>query len=247
VKELKLIVAAIVALALLAIPGTAMAKSRDRDHDRLPDRWEHKHHLSTKAKNARRDPDGDGLRNLGEFRSKTNPRDADSDNDGLDDGDENQTANDPNDRDTDDDGVEDGDEVAGTITAWDPATGALTITSGGGEVSGVVTDATEIECEDEDEDDDTVVAAHDDGDNSNSGPGSGDDDSDDGDREDNSGPGSTSSGPGADGSDDGDDEGDDEDEDDACSAADLAVGTRVHEAELEIGSPNTWDEIEILR
>jgi hypothetical protein len=245
VKELKLIVAAIVALALLAIPGTAMAKSRDRDHDRLPDRWEHKHHLSTKAKNARRDPDGDGLRNLGEFRSKTNPRDADSDNDGLDDGDENRTANDPNDRDTDDDGVEDGDEVAGTITAWDPATGALTITSGGGEVSGVVTDATEIECEDED--DDTVVAAHDDGDNSNSGPGSGDDDSDDGDREDNSGPGSTSSGPGADGSDDGDDEGDDEDEDDACSAADLAVGTRVHEAELEIGSPNTWDEIEILR
>src|SRR3954454_24552524 len=107
---------------MLAIPGAALAKSRDRDHDRMPDKWERAHHLSTKSKNAKRDPDHDGLSNIGEFRSRTRPHDADTDNDGIEDGDEDRdhdrvdNANEvrehtsPRDRDSDNDGVKDGRE-----------------------------------------------------------------------------------------------------------------------------------------
>src|SRR3954451_6827203 len=90
---------------MLAVPGAALAKKRDRDHDKMPDRWERAHHLSTHKKNAKRDPDRDGLSNIGEFRSRMKPHDADSDNDGI----------------------KDGDENGGTITAFDPQTGELTI------------------------------------------------------------------------------------------------------------------------
>jgi hypothetical protein len=122
VKKLKLLVSAAVAVAMLALPGAALAKSRDRDHDKLPDRWEHAHHLSTSKKNAKADPDKDGLSNLGELRSHCDPRDADSDNDGTEDGDEDRdgdhvdNANEvrehtsPTDRDTDNDGRGDGRE-----------------------------------------------------------------------------------------------------------------------------------------
>ena len=109
-------------LALLTLGASAQAKPRDRDGDRLPDRWEQRHELSTKAKSASRDNDKDGLTNLGEFRSKTDPRDADSDGDGVEDGDEDRDRDDvdnaaemdagthPAKRDSDDDGVDDGDE-----------------------------------------------------------------------------------------------------------------------------------------
>jgi hypothetical protein len=122
VTKLKLLVSAVVTFAMLALPGAALAKKRDRDHDRMPDRWERAHHLSTKKKNAKRDPDRDGLSNLGEFRSKTRPHDADSDNDGVEDGDEDRdrdrvdNGNEmrehtrPRDRDSDDDGRRDGRE-----------------------------------------------------------------------------------------------------------------------------------------
>ena len=85
-RKLHYLVAALVAIAMLAVP--AVASARDRDHDRLPDKWERKHHLSTKHKSARKDPDRDGLINLDEFRLHTDPRDADTDNDGVEDGDE---------------------------------------------------------------------------------------------------------------------------------------------------------------
>jgi len=237
VSKLKLIVTGAVAAAMLALPGAALAKSRDRDHDKMPDRWERAHHLSTHKKNAKGDPDRDGLNNLGEFRAHSNPHDADTDNDGLDDGDEHATANDPTDRDTDNDGVEDGDEQSGTIAGFDQATGVLTITvPGRGDVSGVVNDATEIKCETEGEqedanddrgDDSRVVASRD-------GSGSGDGD--------NSGPGSNSSGPGdGDRGDEGDDEGN-------CTTADLTPGTPVHEAELDTSSdPATFREVELLK
>src|SRR3954449_5106310 len=87
-KIVKYALLAVVAAALLALPGLAQAKSRDRDHDRLPDRWEKRHHLSTHKKSAKGDPDRDSLSNLAEFRSRTDPRDADSDNDGKADDDE---------------------------------------------------------------------------------------------------------------------------------------------------------------
>jgi len=118
-----LLLVALGALAILALPGIAAAK--DRNHDRIPDRWEKRHRLSTKVNQANRDQDGDHLRNGGEFKAGDNPRDRDSDNDG----------------------VMDGDENAGTIASYDADTGKLTISLFNGEtVSGLVTDETRIQC-----------------------------------------------------------------------------------------------------
>jgi hypothetical protein len=141
------------ALAMLALPGIAAAK--DGNHDRIPDRWETRHHLSLNVNQAGRDQDRDHLRNRAEFLVDDNPRD----------------------RDSDDDGVMDGDENAGTITSFDASTSRLTITLFGGDtISGLVTDRTRIKCEDEHSPDVTMRARHgeeagdDHGDNS--GPGS---------------------------------------------------------------------------
>jgi hypothetical protein len=105
-KKIKLVVTAIAAIAVLALPIAAEAKadksnSRDRNHDGLPDKWEKRHHLSLKVNQAQRDQDKDGLTNIGEFRSGTNPRDADSDNNGVSD-----AAEDP-----DHDGVDNENEI----------------------------------------------------------------------------------------------------------------------------------------
>src|SRR3954469_3868591 len=118
----KLLILALALVAVLGIASSASAKSRDRNHDRLPDRWEHKHHLSLKVKQAKRDQDHDGLNNRGEFRAHTDPRDKDSD----------------------DDGIKDGKEHAGTIKSFED--GVLTISLAGGELSGTVDADTEIEC-----------------------------------------------------------------------------------------------------
>jgi hypothetical protein len=212
-RKARLIVIAVFAVMLFAIPASADAAPRDRDHDGLPDKWEKKFHLSTTKKNARKDPDHDGLRNIGELRHRTSPRDADSDNDSLRDGSEIRIGDNPRDRDSDDDGVEDGDEFAGTVQSFDSSTGVLTILLADGQttVSGTVNASTEIECENP-----TIGAASHGGDEGgNSGPGS-----------DNSGPGSDNSGPGS------GDSGRDEDEENACTTADLTPGRVVHEAEL---------------
>ena len=122
----------LVAVAALALSLAAMAAigiAKDRNDDGIPDRWEKRHHLSLKVDQARRDQDSDALRNRGEYEAGMDPRDED----------------------TDSDGIEDGDEGAGTITAWDPATGELTVSMFGGDsVSGTVTDDTEIECRNDD-------------------------------------------------------------------------------------------------
>lgn len=121
-----LLVAAFGVLALLALPSLAAAK--DRNHDGIPDRWEHRHHLSLKVNQAQRDQDGDHLRNLSEFQAGDNPRNAD----------------------TDGDGIPDGEENAGTIQSFDPETGKLVISLFGTEtISGLVTEQTEIKCESE--------------------------------------------------------------------------------------------------
>jgi hypothetical protein len=118
--------------ALIAAPASA---SKDRNHDRISDRWETRHGLSLEHDQANRDQDDDGLENLGEFKARFDPRDEDSD----------------------DDGTEDADEGAGTIRSFDSATGDLVIDAFvGPDLSGRVTDDTEIECE---------------GDGNNSGPG----------------------------------------------------------------------------
>jgi hypothetical protein len=107
-------------LALLVVPAAAQA--RDRDGDKLPDRWEKKYKISTKTKSGKKDPDRDGLTNRGEYRAKTNPRRADTDRDGIrdddedadrdrvDNGNEEDEGTKPRDRDSDDDGKRDGRE-----------------------------------------------------------------------------------------------------------------------------------------
>jgi hypothetical protein len=216
-------IAALGLLALLALPGAAAAK--DGNHDRIPDRWEKRHHLSTKVNQAHRDQDRDHLRNRAEFLAGDSPRD----------------------RDSDDDGVVDGDENAGTIASFDAATGRLTISLfGGDEISGLVTDRTRIECEDEHSPDVTARASHEDepgddnggeggdDDGDNSGPGSGDED-----HEDNSGTGSSHSGRGPSGHDDNGTGAN-------CTASDLIVGATVEEAELELEhGVATFEEVEL--
>jgi hypothetical protein len=113
-------------LSALFLATSAYAGSRDRNHDRLPDRWEKQHHLSLKVKQTHRDQDHDGLANLAEWRAHTDPRDRDSDGDGI--GDES--------------------ENAGTISSF--ADGVLAITLfDGGVLTGKVTGATEVKCENE--------------------------------------------------------------------------------------------------
>jgi hypothetical protein len=122
------VLAVLAALAMLALPASAAAKRKDRNHDRIPDRWEKHHHLSLKVKQTWRDQDRDHLRNRQEFLAGTDPRVADSD----------------------DDGTGDGQENAGRIESFDEETGRLVIDLFGNDtVSGLVTGQTEIECEGE--------------------------------------------------------------------------------------------------
>jgi hypothetical protein len=111
---------AVASMAVLAAPSQA----KDRNHDRISDRWERSHHLSLRVNQARRDQDHDGLKNRGEFRAQTDPRDADSD----------------------DNGIQDGQEHAGTVgtISGDKVTINL---FGGGSVTGTVTPQTEVECD----------------------------------------------------------------------------------------------------
>jgi hypothetical protein len=129
-RHLMVLVASCLGLvALLALPSGAAA--RDRNHDRIPDRWEQAHHLSLKVNQARRDQDRDQLDNMGEFQAGDKPHDADTDNDGI----------------------KDGNENAGTIDSFDATSGRLVINLFGGDtMSGLVTDQTEIECDNENED-----------------------------------------------------------------------------------------------
>jgi hypothetical protein len=103
-RRARLALAAIAVLALLVLPATASAKrhhaSKDRNHDGIADKWAKRHHLGKGPGMAKADPDKDGLTNLGEFRSGTNPNKADTDGDGVGD------ANEDPDRDNVDNGNE---------------------------------------------------------------------------------------------------------------------------------------------
>jgi hypothetical protein len=214
------------ALAMLALPGIAAAK--DGNHDRIPDRWEARHHLSLNVNQAGRDQDGDQLRNRAEFLAGDNPRD----------------------RDSDDDGVVDGNENAGTIQSFDATTGKLTITLFGGDtISGLVTESTRIKCEDEHSPDVTTRARHGEeepgDDNGGQGEEPGDDNGGHGEEPgddnggDNSGPGSSNSGSGPSGHDDNGTGAN-------CTTSDLIAGATVQEAELELENGSaTFDEVEL--
>jgi hypothetical protein len=128
-RQLGLAMALAVAASLM-LAGGALAHGKDRNNDRIPDRWEKRHNLSLKHKQGRRDQDHDGLKNRGEWRAKLDPRDADSD----------------------DDGVEDGDENTGTVESFEDD--VLTIKLFNGDtIKGAVDDDTEIECDSKPSDD----------------------------------------------------------------------------------------------
>ncbi|MFL5873778.1 MAG: hypothetical protein ACJ75T_09955 [Solirubrobacterales bacterium] len=210
------------ALALLALPSLAAAK--DRNHDRIPDRWEKRHKLSLKTNQARLDQDRDHLRNRAEFLAGDDPRDHDSD----------------------DDGVMDGSEQAGTIASFDTESGRLTINLFGGDtISGLVDESTEIKCEDngssasasdsgsgsgeEESGDDHGGEGEEEPGDDHGGQGQepGDDNGGEGEHgDDNSGPGSANSGPGHDG--------DDDHGARLCTTAELVPGAVVEEAELNL-------------
>jgi hypothetical protein len=220
------------AFALLALPSLAAAK--DRNHDRIPDRWEKRHDLSLETNQARLDQDRDHLRNRAEFLAGDDPRD----------------------RDSDDDGVMDGSERAGAIASFDGETGRLTIDLFGGDtISGLVTESTEIECEassssasasdsgsgsgeEEPGDDNGGEGEEEPGDDNGadiSGADSGDDNSG---PSDNSGPGSENSG-----RDHAEDDGGD---DRRCTTAELVPGAVVEEAELKLANGQAvFHEVEL--
>lgn len=214
------LVAALGVLAMLALPGVAAAKHRDRNHDGIPDRWEKRHHLSLKVNQASRNQDHEGLNNLAEFENGTNPQKADTDTDGLTDAQEVEVGDDPTDNDTDDDGVEDGQENVGTIASFDGTTLTITLLDGS-TLSGQVTESTEIKCEHQSTE---AQASDDQSDNQDSGDqGSGDQ----------SGDGS------GDQSGDGGGQG-------GCTTANLVPGTQVQGAEVEATpSGAVFEEVEL--
>jgi hypothetical protein len=214
------LLAALGALALLALPSVAAAK--DRNNDRIPDRWEKRHNLSLEVKQTTRDQDRDHLRNRAEFLS----------------------GNDPRDRDSDDDGVMDDDENAGTISSFDAGTGRLVINLFAGDsVAGIVTGDTRIDCEGDEDHNSEASASHEGEDNSgpsDSGPGS-----------ENSGPDDQAGEPGDhQGDQPGDDqEAEDhqgQDDNANCTTADLVEGAVVEEAELELANGvATFEKVEL--
>ena len=234
------LIAAMGALAMLALPAVAGAK--DRNHDRIPDRWEKRHNLSLHRSQAGRDQDRDQLRNRAEFLAGDNPRDADTDNDG----------------------VMDGNENAGTIQSFDREKGKLTIALFGGDtISGLVTEGTEIECNHSGAttSSDGQQAGEDDGEEAgdhegeqagdHEGEETGDDGEEAGDHEgeqvgDDDGeeagddPGENSGGEHSDSHDGGGDTGGN------CTAADLTEGTVVKEAELHLSNGQAvFEKIEL--
>jgi hypothetical protein len=217
-----LLVAALGITALM-LPGIAAAK--DRNHDRIPDRWEKRHGLSLRVNQAHRDQDRDKLVNRQEFKAGDDPRDADSDNDGT----------------------PDGQEDAGTIASFDGTT--LTITLFHGQmVSGLVTDSTEIKCDNGDDQGDEDEDGTGGDDDSNSGPGGGGDDkaaahtsAKDGGTDDD--PGDDDPGDDDNGDNDNGDQGDDGH---MCSTADLVPGAVVQEASIELSHGDAvFEEIEL--
>lgn len=118
-KSTKLVLALVAALSL-SVPAVASAHGADKDHDKVPDRWEKRY----KVRSVEADRDRDGLSVLGEYLSGTSPRSADSDGDGIRDGDEDrdgdgltnaaeiQLGTNPAEIDSDNDGIPDGEEDA---------------------------------------------------------------------------------------------------------------------------------------
>jgi hypothetical protein len=142
----------VAALAVLFTAGSAAAAG-DKNRDGIPDKWEKQNHLSLAVNQAPKDQDHDGLSNAGEFRDRTNPRDADTDNDGVKDGKDGDNhdgdnpgqVTEPPAPPTNGDGLPGGNDQAGTVASYED--GVLTIEMfKGGTVSGRVTSDTRFRC-----------------------------------------------------------------------------------------------------
>jgi hypothetical protein len=223
-RTLTIVVAGLLAATML-VPTAAQARTAkhrgaakaDRNRDGLPDRWERRHRLSLNVKQARRDPDRDGLNNLREYRAKTHPRKADTDGDGVRDGAEVRYGLNPRHRDSDHDGVGDGHEQAGRIDSFEE--GILTISlAAGGQITGLAGEFTNVRCKTPDA---PVKTEYD-----------GDDPADDGVGEElvDDLPGRDV--PAGDGKDDGD--GDEVVDGDGCTTAHLVPGALVREASMKL-------------
>src|SRR3954449_12836709 len=244
-RRITLFISIALALLAFAVPATAGAKRShhkshhrvaDRNHNGMPDRWEHRFRVHK----ASADPDRDGVANLGEFHNGTNPRDADTDNDGVKDGDD----------DANHDGIDDADEQSGVIDSFDGTILTVTLVNGD-TLKGTVDSGTEIECDDATPPSTTTATTRHDGESGDDNSGSGSSGSDDGAEhesgDDNSGPGSTTSGSGSgDNNEQGDDNDDQGDNEDDCTTASLTPQTIVKEAELHLTSAGAvFDEIEL--
>jgi hypothetical protein len=227
----------VMTFAILVVPASsAMAAQRDRDRDRMPDRWERAHGLSVSRASSGGDPDRDGIDNRNEYRERTDPQRRDSDRDrsldgredrdgdGLSNAAEDRSGNDPDDPDTDNDGVGDADEHAGRVVSL--ANGRLTIAlATGGTLTAAVSDDTDIGCGSENEAERMQGLM----DWDNSAEAASTDDTDYGD--------------GLDESERMDDEHDFED---ACPAGWLKQGVNVREASLDDSTPDAFGEVEFL-
>jgi hypothetical protein len=216
VRTLLLLAAAFA--AVLAFPASGMAHGKgDRNGDRIPDRWEHSHHLSLKVNQAKRDQDHDGLRNRAEFMAGDDPRDADTDNDGT----------------------KDGSEKAGQVVSF--TAGVLIVhLFNGDDVKGTVDDNTEIECEDAPSTTAAAPAARAADDGPGHGGDEGDDDNNDG-SDDHHGHGQS-----GDNQDDGEND-DDENGQAGCDATKLTQGATVGEAELKATAAGlVFEKIELV-
>jgi hypothetical protein len=226
-RRLTLLISVAIAILAFALPAAAGARhSRhrshhharvaDRNHNGIPDRWEHRFRVHK----ATADPDRDGVTNIGEFHNGTNPRDADTDNDGINDGQD----------DANDDGINDGDEQSGTIVSFDAGTSTLTVTLVNGDsLKGTIDGGTEIECDDST----TASTRHDGGDDNSGEIESGDDNP----------TSSTSGSTSGDSEDQGDD---DQGENSNCGTDALTAGTIVKEAELHLTSAGAvFDKVEL--
>ena len=97
----------------------------DRNRSGIPDVWERKFQISTKADQSQLDLDDDGLNNIEEYNGGTNPRVDDTDGNGILDGDED-----------------------GVVVSFNSTTGLLRVLMPGGhKLRGIVDEDTMVFCE----------------------------------------------------------------------------------------------------